>query len=118
MEPHDGQSQVSLPDHGSVTILLLPPATKLGQGYVFTRVCDSVHRGVGVVSVSVLGVGVGLSLCPGGVSVMETPCAVMSGRYASYWNAFLFSRILTRSKGKEGTRNQPISVLSRSSPIH
>ena len=27
--------------------LLLPPATKLGQGYVFTRVCDSVHRGEG-----------------------------------------------------------------------
>ena len=25
--------------------LLLPPATKLGQGYVFTGVCDSVHRG-------------------------------------------------------------------------
>ena len=24
----------------------LPPATKLGQGYVFTGVCDSVHRGV------------------------------------------------------------------------
>ena len=24
--------------------LLLPPATKLGQDYVFTRVCDSVHR--------------------------------------------------------------------------
>ena len=24
----------------------LPPATKLGQGYVFTRVCDSVHGGV------------------------------------------------------------------------
>ena len=23
---------------------LLPPATKLGQCYVFTRVCDSVHR--------------------------------------------------------------------------
>ena len=32
-----------------VTVLLvtlLPPATKLGQGYVFTHVCDSVHRGV------------------------------------------------------------------------
>ena len=27
--------------HGS-----LPPATKLGQGYIFTGVCDSVHRGV------------------------------------------------------------------------
>ena len=25
--------------------IFLPPATKLGQGYVFTRVCDSVHRG-------------------------------------------------------------------------
>ena len=24
----------------------LPPATKLGLGYVFTCVCDSVHRGV------------------------------------------------------------------------
>ena len=23
----------------------LPPPSKLGQGYVFTRVCDSVHRG-------------------------------------------------------------------------
>ena len=29
-----------------VTVNLLPPATKLGQGYVFTGVCDSVHRGV------------------------------------------------------------------------
>ena len=26
-------------------MLLLPPATKLGQGYVFTGVCDTVHRG-------------------------------------------------------------------------
>ena len=25
--------------------LSLPPATKLGQGYVFTRVCNSVHGG-------------------------------------------------------------------------
>ena len=29
----------------SAGINLLPPATKLGQGYVFTGVCDSVHRG-------------------------------------------------------------------------
>ena len=27
-------------------MLLLPPATKLGQGYVFPRVCDSVHGGL------------------------------------------------------------------------
>ena len=25
--------------------VLLPPATKLGQGYIFTGVCDSVYRG-------------------------------------------------------------------------
>ena len=29
----------------SAGINLLPPATKLGQGYVFTGVCSSVHRG-------------------------------------------------------------------------
>ena len=28
-------------------VYLLPPATKLGQGYIFTGVCDSVHRGAG-----------------------------------------------------------------------
>ena len=27
-------------------MVFLPPATKLGQSYVFTHVCDSVHRGV------------------------------------------------------------------------
>ena len=26
-------------------VMFLPPATKLGQGYIFTGVCDSVHRG-------------------------------------------------------------------------
>ena len=43
-------------------------------------------------------------LCPGrslsrgvsvqGVSVMETPRMVMSGRYASYWNAFLLELVI------------------------
>ena len=28
----------------------LPPATKLGQGYIFTGVCDSVNRGACVVA--------------------------------------------------------------------
>ena len=27
-------------------LFFLPPATKLGQGYIFTGVCDSVHGGV------------------------------------------------------------------------
>ena len=31
----------------------------------------------------------------GGVSVRETPCTVKSGRYASYWNAFLFHGRIT-----------------------
>ena len=26
-------------------VIFLPPATKLGQGYIFTGMCDSVHRG-------------------------------------------------------------------------
>ena len=56
--------------------LFSPPATKLGQGYVFTRVCDSVHGG-----------GVCLSACwdthppeqasPGS----RPPGAVHAGRY-------------------------------------
>ena len=29
-------------------VKFLPPATKLGQGYIFTGVSDSVHRGVWV----------------------------------------------------------------------
>ena len=28
------------------TIFLLPPSTKLGEGYIFTGICDSVHSGV------------------------------------------------------------------------
>ena len=47
----------------------LPPATKLGQGYVLTRVCDSVHRG-GSRGVYVPQGEWSLSR---GVSVMETP---------------------------------------------
>ena len=35
--------------------MLLPAATKLGQGYVFTGVCDSVHRGGGCLPQCMLG---------------------------------------------------------------
>ena len=61
--------------------VLLPPATKLRQGNVFTPVCHSVHGG---------------SATPGQTPPWaDTPCAVHAGirstcgRYASYWNAFL-----------------------------
>ena len=50
------------------------------EGNVFTRVCHSVHEGGG--------------LCPGGqrpISRQRPPRTVKSGRYASYWNAFLFT---------------------------
>ena len=36
---------IGTPRRKSTHFCLLPPATKLGQGYVFTRVCDSVHGG-------------------------------------------------------------------------
>ena len=72
---------------------LLPPATKFGQGYVFTGVCDSVHRG-GVVC---------LSACWYNTPPQEqTPPSARRacwkirstrGRYASYWNAILFSYV-------------------------
>ena len=58
------------------------PKTKFGArtvGNVFTRVCHSVHEG-GSLS--------------GGTEThlqTETPRTVKSGRYASYWNAFLFT---------------------------
>ena len=93
---------------------LLPPATKLRQGNVFTRVCDSVHRrGEGVFVRETL-----LDRDPPNRDPSWTenpprmdrdppygqkppgqrpdrqkppPCMVTSGRYASYWNAFLLN---------------------------
>ena len=42
--PHDGHCSGRYASFWNA--FLLPPATKLGQGYLFTGVCDSVHRGV------------------------------------------------------------------------
>ena len=51
---------------------ILPPATKLGQGYIFTGVCDSVNRG----SVWSWGVsGPGGCLVLGGVSAPGEVCS-------------------------------------------
>ena len=100
-----------------MVLVLLPPATKLGQGNVFTGVCDSVNGGLGVPppggggllwgvfcsggclfpggcllwGVSAGGVSAprGGCLLPGGL--VETPWdGYCCGWYASYWNAFLF----------------------------
>ena len=47
---------------------LLPPATKLGQGYIFTGVCDSVHGGGG-------GCGGGIPACIAG----DIPACLAAG---------------------------------------
>ena len=59
-------------------IRFLPPANEICEGYVFTGVCHSVHRGGG----------------GGGVRGFFDEIRSMSGRYASYWNAFLFTVVL------------------------
>ena len=91
------------------------PQRSCGQGYVFTRVCDSVHRGVcfgacwdttpweGGTPSPQEETPPGKEASPGGnppgrrhphPSPQRRPPAYgirsMSGRYASYWNAFLF----------------------------
>ena len=79
---------------------LLPAATKLGQGNIFTRVCDSVNRG----GLWNFRGGAFWSEIFGGGAVWNfflfffnffshpppPPRRSMCGRYASYWNAFLF----------------------------
>ena len=61
-----------------VSQLLLPPATKLGQGYIFTGVCDSVHGGVlvlgGVPALRGVSAPGGVPL-PGGVCFQGGACS-------------------------------------------
>ena len=91
----------------------LPPANKVCEGYVFTGVClssggggsRSLSRGspsrgspsggslsgVSVQGGLCQGVSVQGGLCSGVSLSRETPRTVTGGRYASYWNAFLFT---------------------------
>ena len=71
------------------SLALLPPAMKLGQGYIFTGVCHSVNRG-GVVPAPGGGLVPG-GLLPGGAWWRPPPNSHYCGRYASYWNAFLLN---------------------------
>ena len=54
-----------------VKLLYDRPQTKLREGNVFTRVCQS------------------FCLLGGGLYGQNPPCTVTRGRYAPYWNAFL-----------------------------
>ena len=103
-----------------VFIHLLPPAIKLGQGYVFTRICDSVHGGGGL-SHCILGYtprdqrqappprdqrhapprDQRQAPPPGSRHPQHSACweiRATSGRYASYWNAILFHSYLLNPK--------------------
>ena len=75
-----------LPGVRGGSLFLVPYSFQQMGGSVFGGVClyrEGFCPGDGV---SVQG-----GLCLGeGVSVRETPRTVKSGRYASYWNAFLF----------------------------
>ena len=79
-------------------LCLLPPATKLGQGNIFRSVCPhSVHGGGACVVAPRGGMhgcsGGGVCGCSGGDVRgirRDTEIRSMSGRYASYWNAFFF----------------------------
>ena len=84
--------------------LLLLPANVVCEGYVFTPVCDSVNgggqcawllRGVCVVAPG----GRAWLLRDGGMRGIQqdTEIRSMSGRYASYWNAFLFNKIFAEN---------------------
>ena len=73
------------------------PQRSCGQGYVFTRVCDSVHRGGGVSGKPPPPDQADTPPGPGrpprdhADPPREEDCSIrsMSGRYASYWNALL-----------------------------
>ena len=65
----------------SPTCTLLPPATKLGQGYIFTGVCDSVHRGEGMHGCrgACVVAGGGHVWLPGGMHDCQGACVVARG---------------------------------------
>ena len=57
-----------------------------GEGYVFTPVCQSGQTCLSVHGGGACVAGVGERSLGGGVRAIRS----VSGRYASYWNAFLF----------------------------
>ena len=81
---HTAQIQTLTQTSIGLCVNLLPPANEVAESYVFTPVCHSVHRrgsasGSGSVNTP------DTHPYPSG----HTPTQSTSGRYASYWNAFL-----------------------------
>ena len=78
----------------------LPAATKLGQGNIFRSVCQEFCPLGGCLPQCMLGYTPLLgSRPPGSRPPREADCSIRStsGRYASYWNAFLFYCCLCRA---------------------
>ena len=81
------------------------PQRSCGQGNIFTPVCHSVHRGGGVLPKCMLEYHTPPEQTPPEQTHpprADTPppgpdssIRSTSGRYASYWNAFLYSQMLT-----------------------
>ena len=70
-------------------VLFIPPANEVCDGYVFTPVCHSVHRRRGCLPQCMLRYTHPGQTTPGSSACWEIRST--SGRYASYWNAYLFN---------------------------
>ena len=90
-----GKKQLTL--FSRIVFCLLPPATKLGQGYIFTSVCDSVHRGGGAWSGGVWSWGVhgAGEVWSGGL----VPCFLVQG--GTWWRP---PKTATAARGTHPTR--------------
>ena len=75
-------------------LTLLPSATKLGQGYIFTGICDSVHGG--------------MHGCRGG-ACMVRGCMVVGGVHGSGGHAWLRGACMVAG-GMHGCRGACVAV--------
>ena len=82
------------------------PQTKLRKGNVFTPVSYSVHR-AGCLPQCMLGYTPPADTPQGRPPAADGHC---SGRYASYWNAFLFGQIICNVGSFAWFRNTSVAV--------
>ena len=88
----------------------LPPATKFGQGYVFTRVCDSVHGGACVVVGGMRGCQ-GACMVAGGCLWLPGVCAWLPGGVCGCWGACVVARggVCGCSRGVDRIRRDTVN---------
>ena len=91
-------------------LVYLPPATKLGQGYIFTGVCDSVHGGGG-------GLVMGGACSRGGCLVEDPPGWLLMRKAASYWNAFSYAEMLTLVRDRDRDQDPLFPIVPVPFPI-